>query len=115
MEVKTMKRKKTIPHFASEREEARWYQERKDELDDYFEEIEQTERPEISWELRKKILDKAMTARIGLRIPPLLKTILKEAARKKGFRSYNEFIRQSLTQAAFDVLDNEDLKRIASL
>ncbi|MDI6791874.1 MAG: hypothetical protein QME81_03245 [bacterium] len=106
---------KTIPHFESEKEEALWYQKHKGELDDYFEEIDQTERPEISWELRKKILDKAMTDRIGLRIPPLLKTILKEAALKKGFHSYNEFIRQSLTRAAFDVLDNEDLKRIASL
>ncbi|MEW5767282.1 MAG: hypothetical protein AB1797_06595 [bacterium] len=110
-----MKRKKTIPYFESEKEEARWYQNHKGKLDDYFDEIEQTERPEISWDLRKKILDKAMTARLGLRIPPLLKTILKEAARKKGLRSYNEFIRQSLTQAAFDVLDNEDLKRITSL
>ncbi|MBU1615426.1 hypothetical protein KJ693_08980 [bacterium] len=58
-----MKEKKTIPHFKSEEEEARWYQKHKSELDGYFEEMDQTETPEISWELRRKILDKTMTDR----------------------------------------------------
>ncbi len=110
-----MKSKKTIPSFKSEEEESRWYQKHKADLDDYFDDMNEAETPEISIELRKQILEKAMTDRIGLRIPPILKTILKEAAIKKGFRSYNEFIRQSLTQVALDVLNNDDLKRIASL
>lgn len=111
-QVEKMRRKKSIPRFRSEREEARWYQKHKGELNEYFKEMDQAEAPEISRELKRKILERSMTDRIGLRINTLLKSILKEAAKKKGFRSYNEFIRQSLTQAAFNVLDNEDLKRI---
>lgn len=100
--------KKPLPKFSSEAEEARWYAENRDQLDDYFEDVEEDEADERLSKLpprevaiqqaREAAAKHAKTQQLTVRFAVDDVESAKVLAEKKGLK-YQTYIKMLLHEA----------------
>lgn len=94
--------KKQLPKFASEAEEAQWYQDHQDELDDYFEPVTATNNPGLGFEPAPAGRTQPITIRVA--VPDIDRA--KVLAAKKGI-GYQTLLKMAI----HEWLDDEERQR----